>query len=146
MSRISKQPSMSVSGAGHPVQRFLNRLALVQGLYYFLTGVWPLVDIDSFQAVTGPKADLWLVRTVGTLITAIAVALLAADWQRQITAPVWIMAVGSAAALTAIDILYVSLGVIDRIYLADAVAELVLIACWCAWAYNRKGIFSSGPR
>lgn len=146
MSRISKQPSVSASVSGSPVQRFLSRLALVQGLYYFVTGVWPLVDIDSFQAVTGPKTDLWLVRTVGALIVAIAMALLAADWQRQINLAVWILAVGSAAALTAIDILYVSLGVIDKIYLADAAAELVLIACWCAWAYNRKGIFTGSPR
>jgi hypothetical protein len=36
-------------------------VALVQGAFYVATGVWALVDLDSFMAVTGPKTDLWLV-------------------------------------------------------------------------------------
>ena len=32
-------------------------LCSVQGLYCLITGVWPLVSIDTFQAVTGPKTD-----------------------------------------------------------------------------------------
>jgi hypothetical protein len=46
------------------------RLAARQGVYYLLTGVWPLPSIGSFQRVTGPKTDLWLVRTVGVLVAA----------------------------------------------------------------------------
>src|SRR5437879_6174180 len=34
---------------------------LAQGLYFLLTGLWQLLSISSFQAVTGPKHDLWLV-------------------------------------------------------------------------------------
>jgi hypothetical protein len=105
-------------------------LLLIQGLYYLVTGVWSLVDIDSFQMVTGPKTDLWLVRTVGVLITVIAVVLLFAAWRRQTTVEVALLAVGSALALTAIDVIYVALQVIAPIYLLDAVAELVLVACW----------------
>jgi hypothetical protein len=33
-----------------------------------MTGLWPLVSIGTFQQVTGPKTDLWLVKTVGVLI------------------------------------------------------------------------------
>ncbi len=105
-------------------------LAAVQGLYDLATGVWPLVHIDSFLLVTGPKNDLWLVRTVGVVIAAIGLALLVAAWRREPGLAVPTLAVASAAGLTAIDVIYVVAGVIAPIYLADAAAEVVLIAAW----------------
>src|SRR5690606_42098076 len=53
--------------------KFLLRL---QGGYFVLTGIWPLVHIPSFLQVTGDKAELWLVETVGCLMIAIGLALL----------------------------------------------------------------------
>jgi hypothetical protein len=53
-------------------------VALIQGTYFFMTGVWPLVSIDTFQRVTGPKVDLWLVNTVGVLVAVIGAALILA--------------------------------------------------------------------
>ncbi len=105
-------------------------LLWMQGLYYFLTGIWPLVSIKTFQRVTGPKTDLWLVRTVGVLITAIAAALLVAAWRRQNSPEAAVLAIASALALTGIDVIYVARRVIAPIYLADAVAEVVLLAAW----------------
>jgi hypothetical protein len=58
----------------------------IQGVYYLVTGVWPLVSMDTFLRVTGPKTDLWLVNTVGALIAVIALALLVAAWRRRATA------------------------------------------------------------
>jgi hypothetical protein len=46
-------------------------VALVQGLYFLMTGLWPLVSIGTFQHVTGPKIDLWLVNTVGVLVEVV---------------------------------------------------------------------------
>lgn len=40
----------------------------MQAVYYFVTGAWVLVHLQSFMAVTGPKTDLWLVKIVGLLI------------------------------------------------------------------------------
>lgn len=48
-------------------------IAGVQGIYFLLTGLWPLVSIESFQWVTGPKTDLWLVYCVGCLVAVIGV-------------------------------------------------------------------------
>jgi hypothetical protein len=114
-----------------------------QGLYYFITGIWPLLSIETFVAVTGPKtdnlpsgllADHWLVMTVGTLIAVIGLSLLAAAWKTRMTTETAILAVGSAIGLTAIDVIYVTREVIPSIYLADAAAELFLIALWTvAW-------------
>ena len=53
------------------------RLPVVQGVYFLLTGVWPLLSIRTFEAVTGPKVDRWLVKTVGLLVAVIGASLLA---------------------------------------------------------------------
>lgn len=111
----------------------------LQGLYYFGTGLWPLVSIESFQAVTGPKTDHlvtgregdhWLVMTVGALVMAIGLSMLVAAYRRRLTMECVILALASAAALTAIDVIYVVREVIPPIYLADAAAEVGLIGAW----------------
>jgi hypothetical protein len=47
------------------------QLMCLQGGDYLATGLWPLIHMKSFVAVTGPKRDLWLVRTVGILVSCI---------------------------------------------------------------------------
>lgn len=105
-------------------------LCLVQGLYFLLTGVWPLVSMRTFLMVTGPKADLWLVRTVGVLVGVIGASLLAAGFRNQPVPEVGLLAVGSALGLTAVDVVYVAKRVIAPIYLADAAAEVILVGAW----------------
>src|SRR5215208_8480585 len=72
-------------------------LALTQGLFYLATGIWPLISIRTFELVTGPKTDRWLVKTAGVVITAIGAALLVAGQRREVTPPIQLLAVGSAA-------------------------------------------------
>lgn len=109
-------------------------VALVQGVFYLATGVWALVDLDSFMAVTGPKVDHWLVKTVGALVAVIGVVFLIAARRRRVTPEIVLLGVGCALALASIDVVYVSVGRISSIYLADAVAELTLAAGWAlAW-------------
>jgi hypothetical protein len=105
-------------------------IALVQGVFYVATGVWALVDLDSFMAVTGPKVDHWLVKTVGVLVTVIGAVLLLAARSRRVTAEIVLLAVGSALSLAAVDVVYVSAGRISSIYLLDAAAEVGLAAAW----------------
>lgn len=114
--------------------RFLSWLAVVQAVYYVLTGVWPVVHIRSFMAVTGPKRDLWLVRTVGVLVTVIGAAIGLAARSGRITPEIVVLAAGSAAALAAIDVVYVARGTIPKVYLLDAAPEAALAALWL-WAY-----------
>ncbi len=134
--------------ASEAPSRLLTALLWLQGLYYLATGVWPLVNIETFQLLTGPKtdnaptgraADHWLVMTVGVLVTAVAVTLLVAAWRRRNPPEVAVLALASALELTAIDVIYVLREVIAPIYLADAAAEVILIAAW-AFALLR------GPR
>jgi hypothetical protein len=106
------------------------RVAAVQGVYFLLSGLWPLASIDSFQAVTGRKMDLWLVYTVGTVVGVIGLTLLVAARARRITPEVGVLAIGSALGLAAIDVIFVARGVLSWVYLADAVAELALVGWW----------------
>src|SRR5690349_12706339 len=91
----------------------------VHGIYFFGTGIWPILHMRSFLAVTGPKQDLWLVRTVGALIAVIGVALFFA---RETP---FILAIGSSVSLAFVDVYYVARRVIAKVYLLDAVPEIV---------------------
>ncbi|UFS72213.1 hypothetical protein LPW11_08465 [Geomonas sp. RF6] len=105
-------------------------VAQAQGAYFFLTGVWPILSIGTFQMVTGPKRDLWLVKTVGAVITAIGAALFMAGYQSEIVGSIVLLAIGSALALAAVDVIYVAKRVIAPVYLLDAAAEFALVLWW----------------
>jgi energy-converting hydrogenase Eha subunit E len=94
--------------------------ARAQGLYYVATGVWPIVHLGSFMALTGPKRDTWLVRTFGALVSAIGVSLLVGRADRTATAT---LAISSALTLAACEAVFVARGRISPIYLADALVE-----------------------
>src|SRR3954468_1606822 len=88
-------------------------VAAVQGLFYLATGLWPLVHIESFLAVTGPKTDLWLVYTVGVLIAVVGLVLLSAARAGRLTRDLVLLAAGCALALAGIDVVFVAREVID---------------------------------
>jgi hypothetical protein len=112
-------------------------LLAVHAGYYFATGLWPLVSRRTFERVTGPKADFWLVQTVGLLVGAIGVGLAQAlRLPGDAPAELRTVAVASAAGLALIDVIYVSNGRVPRIYLADAVAEAALVAAWLRTTSN----------
>ena len=109
-------------------------VAWIYAVYFMLTGIWPVVHIRSFMAVTGPKTDLWLVRTVGLLITAVGLCIAIAAARHQIELAILVLALASSGFLMLIDVIYVARRVIARIYLLDAAVEAVLIIAWLiAW-------------
>jgi hypothetical protein len=124
------------------------RMALLQGGYDVVTGLWPIFHLRSFEAVTGPKPEGWLVKTVGALITVMGGTLLSAGLRGRVTPEVRLLGVGSAAAFTLVDIIYTAKRRISPVYLLDAVAEVALIAGWgVAYARSRgraqQGVTSS---
>lgn len=112
-----------------PRKRFL---AWFQGVFYLLTGVWPLISIGTFQAVTGPKIDLWLVKTAGVLIITVGVTLLIGARRRRIGPELMFLGAASAAGLAGIDLVYALSGRISDIYLLDAAVEILLVLLWGA--------------
>src|SRR3954463_8414121 len=94
-------------------------LAIAQGVYFAATGIWPIVDMRSFEAVTGPKVDKWLVRTVGVIVAVIGGALFSAGARRSVTPEIAGLAICLVAGLGLIDLIYASRGRISKVYLAD---------------------------
>jgi hypothetical protein len=107
------------------------RTATVQGIYFLATGLWPIVHRRSFEAVTGPKREGWLVNTVGVLAAAMGVSLLAAAREGRVSRPIQVLGVGSALAFAGVDVWYAARRRISPVYLVDAAAELALAAAWC---------------
>jgi hypothetical protein len=105
-------------------------LAWFQGIYYVVAGFWPIPAIDSFMLVTGPKTDIWLVKTVGLLLVAIGAVLCLAARRRRVGLETSVLAIGAALALTVIELVYVANGTISGIYLLDAVVEVCLAIGW----------------
>ncbi|HEY0017805.1 MAG TPA: hypothetical protein VGC13_15940 [Longimicrobium sp.] len=123
-----------MAGGGRDRAGPADRLAMAQGAFYLATGVWPLLHMGSFEAVTGEKTDDWLVETVGALIAVSGAAMLMAGLRRRVTPEIALLAAGSAGALAAIDVIYTARRVIRPVYLADAAVEVGLIGAWAAVA------------
>jgi hypothetical protein len=105
-------------------------VALVQGIYFFISGTWPLLSMSTFLKVTGSKTDLWLVKTVGITLAVIGAVLIFAYMNAQLYSAIIVLALGSALGLSIIEFIYVAKRVISPVYLGDAILELILIGWW----------------
>jgi hypothetical protein len=95
----------------------------------------------TFEAVTGPKSDRWLVKTVGALIAVIGTTLVAGA-ARGPAAELRYLGAATATVLACVDCIYVARRRISPVYLLDAVVELGILAGWAAlWSsqWSRPG-------
>jgi len=115
--------------------KLLFGLLYLQGFYFTLTGVWPFIHLKSFLWVTGPKHDIWLLKTVAALITIMGITFLVAGFRREFNGALLTLALGGAISLMEVDIYYATQDVIWDVYLLDATAEAGIIAAWlfCLW-------------
>ena len=109
------------------MNNLLNDPLRIQAVYYLVTGIWPILHLRSFYALTGPKREGWLVQTFGLLVGAIGVLLLPrrAGGERRIQEQ---LASSTALALAAAELVFVARGRIRPIYLLDAAAQVALTA------------------
>lgn len=114
--------------------RLARAAALGQGAFWLATGLWPLVHYRSFEAVTGPKEDDWLVKTIGGLIAVVGATLGLAGLRRRVTPEIRLLGAASAAALSAADVYFTARGRISKVYLLDVVAEAPFLVAWAASA------------
>lgn len=108
--------------------------------YLVATGVWPLVHRRSFEAVTGPKEDFWLVRTVGGLAAAVGASLGLAVVRGRRSPETVALALGSGLVFGLADLRAARTE--SRIYLGDVALQLALAPAWLA-AWTRA---ASVPR
>lgn len=112
----------------------------VQAAFYVITGVWPLLHMRSFERVTGPKTDDWLVHMVGLLAATIGLALWAGARAKRPVGAVVVLGAASAMSFAAIDLTYALTGRIAPVYLLDAIAEgILLLALWIGWRRASDG-------
>jgi hypothetical protein len=104
--------------------------AFTQGGYYLVTGLWPVLHLRSFEAITGTKRDGWLAQTTGGLIAAIGLALITGARERPPSPGQRVLGVASALALGISDVVFAGTRRISRIYLLDALAETIVLAAW----------------
>jgi hypothetical protein len=102
----------------------------LQGGFYALTGIWPVLHIESFLRVTGPKHDLWLVEAFGLVLFTVGAVLIHAAWRRQVEPSLAMLGLALALTLLAVDVMFVMREVISPVYLADGLAELAIACSW----------------
>ena len=72
------------------------RTATLQAAYFLVSGLWPIVSRPTFEAVTGPKTDYWLVRTVGGLACVIGTTLGVASYRNRVSRELAVLGIGGA--------------------------------------------------
>lgn len=107
-------------------------VARAHGAFNVVSGAWPLVHRRSFEAVTGPKEDYWLVSTVGGLVAVNGVVQLVSAGTRDGRRAALLLGAGTSAVLAAVDLVNVPRGRIRPVYLLDAVVEAAWLGAWCA--------------
>lgn len=122
------------------------RLALAQGLYFLVTGLWPVVHIRSFERITGPKHEDWLVRTVGLFVTSIGAALTWSAIRRDVDEHTRTLGALGALAPALIDTYEGGRGRISRVYLVDAAVEWLITALWARTPTRRRLDEAAVPR
>jgi hypothetical protein len=116
----------------------LTSLVRGQAILYLVTGLWPVIHMPSFEFVTGPKRDDWLVKTVGALLAVIGFGLWRGRQRVSQQPELPLLAVGTAGTLATVDIVYYWRGVLRWVYLVDAAVELVLVAGWLTTLLQRR--------
>lgn len=104
--------------------------AAIQAAYLVGTGAWPLVHRQSFERVTGPKEDFWLVKTVGGLAVATGVSLGLAALRGKKQGETTMLALTTGAVFALADIRAARTE--SRIYLGDTVLQLYFARAWLA--------------
>jgi hypothetical protein len=109
----------------------------IQGTYFAVTGIWPLVSISSFMSVTGPKTDIWLVKTAGVVIAVTGISIMLASFYKRYHRETVFLAGFSALGLGIIDVKYFLAGSLSPVYLVDACVEFPFFIFW-AWKFSSQ--------
>ena len=109
---------------------------LFQGMYIFLTAVWPLVDIKSFMLITGPKTDIWLVKTVAVSLICISLLFLLSSRmgeELRVSFTAFVFSFGFAY----IDFYYTLNNTIKWVYALDGIVESLFGLLWLYFLFTR---------
>ena len=124
-------------------RKFYYSLLIVHGVYVLLTAIWALIDIGSFMSVTGPKSDIWLVKTVAVLLLPISLCILFPLFSSINPLLSILVSMLSAAGLAAIDFYYTSNNTISAVYQYDGILQILFLISWLyILVKNRRSVAS----
>lgn len=142
---LSAPPAASLIPAPARVAKLPLLAAAAHGLFFLVTGLWPIVRLDTFESITGPKKDHALVITEGWLLAVIGTVLLVAAVRRRVGLEMFVLGIGTGLALLILDVVFVIKGAIPFVYLLDAVAEMLLLALWIFAAKSLRARAATKP-
>jgi hypothetical protein len=103
-------------------------------------GLWPVLGLKSFMAVTGPKLEGWLTKGVGACLANIGAALAAAGARGKVARELRVLGATTALSFAAMDFWYAGFRRrISRVYLMNSAVQLGFAAAWgyAAWRESR---------
>jgi len=138
------------TGDQHPLtsdpntaSRFNILLAKGQGAYYLIGGMWPLLHMQSFEAVTGPKDDSWLVRSVAGILVVVGAILVHDAARGDVAKSVRFLAAGVSAVLAIVALFSSLAGFISWLFFFDGLAHMAFALAWAMGAIVQKYVHRS---
>lgn len=113
---------------------------LIQGIYFMITLIWPVIDIESFMVVTGPKVDIWLVKTVSALLFPYAVICFWVAMKRPLSTIIILCMVLMSWGLAFVELYYYFNGTIKWVYAVDALLQILFSYWWINLWRNKSKI------
>ncbi|AKQ63728.1 hypothetical protein A176_000640 [Myxococcus hansupus] len=98
----------------------------MQGAFFVLKGLWPLVRPKSIARRMGPIREPWLMRTVGGLVCALGATLLTAHRRGRVTPELRHLGAWSSLSLLVADVSLYASGRRSAFYLGDAAIQAAL--------------------
>lgn len=102
----------------------------VQGTYYLLIGLWPIVAFDSLPAASAAADHPWSLPAYGLVLAVIGIWLLVAGRKRDALAETARSGILVALVVASVDVLLVVHGTAPLVYLADAVVQCAFVVWW----------------
>lgn len=118
-------------------------LSFSHALYLLFGGGWPLLHLKSFEAVTGPKHDEFLVRTVALLLILVG-SILLGQRKAVVESSAVQLAMGTSFILGTVAIVSAAGGWVWKVYFIDGTIHLLFVLAWAFLLF--RGAVSLYPR
>ncbi|MDA3613472.1 hypothetical protein [Polluticaenibacter yanchengensis] len=103
----------------------------IQGVYFSVVALWPLINIKSFMRVTGGKTDIWMVNAVSVLLFPLIFILFNTAFKPS---PIPLLhssaLIAGTAGLMMVEYNFYVNGIISNGYLVYAILEIFFLVWW----------------
>lgn len=106
----------------------LKSVLLFQGLYYSLTGLWAIVDLDNFSRATNHFGDAFEMHSIAALAVVLGLFFIWSSVKEELRKPAGFLLIGMALAVVIPEAVYLPRmhdGV--TLFWVDFVEEIVII-------------------